>query len=70
MPMCNVMHLGQADKLERGKATREEDRDLGMIYDKQVETRTQCATAANTAQTILGQITRAFHFRLLQLYKP
>ena len=52
------------------EATREEDRDLGMIYDKQVETRTQCATAANTAQTILGQITRAFHFRLLQLYKP
>jgi ribonucleases P/MRP protein subunit RPP40 len=76
---CKVMHLGRnnnknkyvmgGSKLE---VTREE-KDLGVIISDSLKPSAQCAKAAKTAQTMLGQITRAFQYRdrktFMQLYK-
>ena len=76
---CKVMHLGpknvkhpyfmQGQQLE----VTSEEKDLGVTTTDKLKPSSQCAKAARTAQTVLGQITRAFHFRdkevLLGLYK-
>ena len=76
---CKVMHLGpknvkhpyfmQGQQLE----VTSEEKDLGVMTTDKLKPSSQCAKAARTAQTVLGQITRAFHFRdkevLLGLYK-
>jgi hypothetical protein len=76
---CKVMHLGRKNnnydyemagqKLEK---TREE-KDLGVIMSDNLKPAAQCAKAAKTAQTVLGQISRAFQYRdrtvFMQLYK-
>ena len=53
--------------------TTEEERDLGVTRTSKLKPSVQCAKAARTAQMVLGQITRAFHFRdkhvFVQLYK-
>ena len=43
--------------------TTEEERDIGVIMSKNLKAHAQCTKAARTAQTVLGQLTRAFHFR-------
>ena len=40
-----------------------EERDLGIITADKLKPAAQCARAARTAQTVLGQITRSFYFR-------
>ena len=49
-----------------------EERDLGVVMSATLKPRVQCAKAARTAQTVLSQISRAFHFRdrhvFLKLY--
>ncbi len=40
-----------------------EERDIGVIMAKSMKPSTQCANAARTAQTVLSQVTRAFHYR-------
>ena len=76
---CKTMHVGfnnpgyeysmDGKKLE----TTEEERDLGVIMSRKLKPGKQCAKAARTAQMVLGQIARAFHFRdkhvFLKLYK-
>ena len=76
---CKVMHVGHANpghvytmrnvQLE----TTEEERDLGVIMSSRLKAGPQCAKAARTAQMVLGQIGRAFHFRdrhvFVRLYK-
>ena len=53
--------------------TTEEERDLGVIMSRKLKPGPQCAKAARTAQMVLGQISRAFHYRdkyvFVRLYK-
>jgi Reverse transcriptase (RNA-dependent DNA polymerase)/Endonuclease-reverse transcriptase len=66
---CKIMHFGRnnpqydyemnGEKLERV----EEERDIGVTVNKNLKPSSQCSKAANTARTVLGQISRAFHYR-------
>ena len=53
--------------------TTEEERDLGVIMSRKLKPGPQCVKAARTAQMVLGQISRAFHYRdkyvFMRLYK-
>ena len=76
---CKTMHVGfnnpgyeysmDSKKLE----TTEEERDLGVIMSRKLKPGQQCSKATRTAQMVLGQIARAFHFRdkhvFVKLYK-
>ena len=76
---CKVMHVGRSNaehKYSMGGAElskTEEERDLGVIVSNKLKPAAQCAKAARTAQVVLGQIARAFHFKdkyvFIQLYK-
>jgi hypothetical protein len=76
---CKVMHIGRANvksDYEMGgmvlEKTREE-KDLGVAVADTLKPAAQCAKAAKTAMSVLGQITRAFRYRdrrvFVQLYK-
>jgi hypothetical protein len=76
---CKVMHLGRNNPRAtyemcgtQLEVTREE-KDIGVVITDNLKPAAQCARAARTAQTVLGQITRAFKYRdksvFLQLYK-
>jgi hypothetical protein len=41
----------------------EEEVDIGVAVNKSLKPSAQCKRAAKTAQTVLAQLTRAFHFR-------
>jgi hypothetical protein len=66
---CKVMHCGRQNQqaaytmdgqvLER----TEEERDIGVLVASNMKPAAQCAKAAKTAMTVLGQITRAFTYR-------
>ena len=51
----------------------EEERDIGILVSSNLKPTAQCAKAALTANRVLGQITRAFHYRdrhvFIRLYK-
>ena len=76
---CEVMHVGKKNKeysyQMNGQqlATTEEFKDLGVIMNKNLKPAAQCAKAAQTARTVLGQISRSFQYRdkttFIQLYK-
>jgi hypothetical protein len=76
---CKVMHLGRRNpqytyRMGGVELTKtEEERDLGVTTTCQLKPSAQCAKAARAAQAVLGQITRAFHYRnkkvFLNLYK-
>lgn len=76
---CKVMHIGHNNPewSYNMNGTQlvptEQEKDLGVIMNRKLKPGAQCAKAARTAQTVLSQITRAFHFRdkttFLQLYK-
>ena len=76
---CKVMHLGRgnldADYTMLGKTlkTTEEEKDVGVRMQKSLKPSAQCAAAARTAQTVLSQIGRSFHYRdrhvFVRLYK-
>jgi len=75
---CKVMHVGHNNERHpytmKGQqlAETEEERDIGVMVTRQLKPSTQCRNAARTAQTVLGQLTRAFHYRdrhvFLRLY--
>ena len=75
---CKVMHLGHNNKKQvyvmNGQQLEEteEERDIGVTMSKQLKPSAQCRNAARTAQTVLGQLIRAFHYRdrhvFLRLY--
>ena len=75
---CKVMHIGHGNpRYEYSMQNTplevtEEERDLGVITSSKLKPGAQCTKAAKTAQAVLGQIPRAFHFRnrhvFLQLY--
>jgi ribonucleases P/MRP protein subunit RPP40 len=76
---CKVMHLGRSNEKHQytmGRVTLEntrEEKDLGVLISDNVKPSAQCAKAAKTAQTVTGQIARAFQYRdrvvFMQLYK-
>ncbi len=76
---CKVMHLGYNNPGQvytmRGQALEEtdEERDIGVEMSRSLKPSAQCAKAARTAQTVLSQMARAFHYRdrhiFLRLYK-
>ena len=76
---CKVMHIGHGNPrydyamLNMDLAATTEERDLGVITSSKLKPTAQCAKAAKTAQAVLGQLARAFHFRdryvlFVQLY--
>jgi Reverse transcriptase (RNA-dependent DNA polymerase)/Endonuclease-reverse transcriptase len=79
MQKCKVMHVGRTNKQHQytmaGQqlAVTKEEKDLGVTISDNLKPAAQCAKAARTAQTVLGQIVRAFRYRdrtiFLQLYK-
>ncbi len=76
---CKVMHLGHNNPkhvytmLGQALETTEEERDVGVLMASNLKPAAQCAKAAQTASMVLGQISRAFHFRdrhiFVRLYK-
>jgi hypothetical protein len=50
-----------------------EERDIGVMISENLKPAAQCAKATKTAQGVLGQLTRAFHYRdrhvFMRLYK-
>ena len=76
---CKIMHVGRSNpraeytmsgtRLE----TTESERDIGVKIHQSLRPSTQCREAASRANVVLGQITRAFHFRdrstFVKLYK-
>jgi Reverse transcriptase (RNA-dependent DNA polymerase) len=76
---CKVMHLGRQNERRdyvMGGSTlsvTKEEKDLGVLICDNLKPAAQCTKAAKTAQTVLGQITRAFQYRekkvFMQLYK-
>jgi hypothetical protein len=76
---CKVMHMGHQNPAfnytMKGQVLEEtmEEKDIGVMVTSNLKPSAQCARAAKTAQTVLGQISRTFHYRdrhvFLRLYK-
>ncbi len=76
---CKVMHVGRRNPRfqytmgEHILETTERERDIGMLVNSNLKPSDQCRAAARTAQAVLGQLTRAFHYRdrhvFMRLYK-
>lgn len=66
---CKVMHLGPRNPKYQytmaGEILQEtnEEKDIGVYITQKLKPGAQCAAAARTAQAVLGQISRAFHYR-------
>ena len=71
---CKVMHLGPKNPEHQYQMdgqpleATEEERDIGVTMSKTLKPSAQCSKAARTAQAVLGQITRAFHYRDRHVY--
>ena len=71
---CKVMHIGHNNPKHvytmQGQAleTTEEERDVRVLMASNLKPAAQCAKAAQTASMVLGQISRAFHFRDRHIY--
>ena len=65
---CKVMHFGRNNPRHnytmKGRLLEktEEERDLGVVTTANAKPAAQCAKATRTAQAVLGQISRPFHF--------
>ena len=76
---CKVMHIGrnnpQANYMMSGVQLKEtvSERDIGVKVHQSLRPSLQCTEASQRANAVLGQVTRAFHFRdrttFLKLYK-
>jgi hypothetical protein len=76
---CKVMHMGtsnpgyQYQMSGQDLEKTDEERDIGVMISANLKPVAQCAKAAKTAQAVLGQLARAFHFRdrhvFMRLYK-
>jgi hypothetical protein len=66
---CKVMHVGhnniEQEYYMNGEllGVTEEERDIGVLVQKNLKPSAQCSKAARTAQTVLSQISRSFHYR-------
>jgi hypothetical protein len=76
---CKVMHMGHKNPRHvyqmNGQVLEasSEERDIGVVVTENLKPSAQCAKAARTAQSVLGQLIRAFHYRdrhiFMRLYK-
>jgi hypothetical protein len=72
---CKIMHLGHNNPghiftmKNQQLETTEIERDIGVNVSNSLKPSLQCAQAAKTAQSVLSQISRAFHYRD-RLYRP
>jgi len=66
---CKVMHVGRHNPRHpytmggQVLETTECERDIGVLVRCDLKPSDQCAKAARTANAVLGQISRAFHYR-------
>jgi ribonucleases P/MRP protein subunit RPP40 len=66
---CKVMHSGMRNQRAvyqmggHNLESTDEERDIGVMVSKNMKPSAQCAKAARTATTVLGQISRAFTYR-------
>jgi hypothetical protein len=64
---CKVMHFGRTNPLFEYEMagqkldTVDSERDIGVTICNNLKPSLQCAKAAGTARTVLGQISRSFH---------
>jgi ribonuclease P/MRP protein subunit RPP40 len=69
VPKCKIMHMGNNNPkylynmARQPLATTTEERDIGVTITSNLKPTAQCKKAAKTAQTVLGQIGRSFHYR-------
>jgi hypothetical protein len=76
---CKVMHLGRHNPRtaywmgDQQLEVTEVERDIGVLMNQSLKVSAQCSKAAQTANAVLGQISRAFHYRdrhtFVKLYK-
>ena len=76
---CKIMHIGRDNPkhqyLMNGTVLKEveEEKDVGIIVHHSLKPSRQCSESARRANAVLGQISRAFHFRdrhiFINLYK-
>ena len=76
---CKVLHVGNTNKRYEYKVNGsnltsvETEKDLGVRYISSLKPGSQCSEAARSANFVLGQICRNFHYRdkevFLNLYK-
>jgi hypothetical protein len=72
---CKVMHLGYNNPGQnytmnnQQLAPTEQERDIWACVSKSLKPSMQCTQAARTAQTVLSQIIRAFHYRDRHIFK-
>jgi len=72
---CKVMHLGYNNPghsysmNNQQLSATEEERDIGVCVARNLKPSSQCALAARTAQTVLSQLSRAFHYRDRHVFK-
>ena len=73
---CKVMHIGHGNTRQvytmKGQVldTINEETDVGVRVADTLKPGAQCRKAAKTAQTVLSQITRAFHYRDRHTFMP
>jgi hypothetical protein len=66
---CKFMHVGRRNPRYEYKMgdhvleTTEVERDIGVLVNSNLNPSDQCSKAAKTANAVLGQISRAFHYR-------
>ena len=75
---CKVLHIGRSNPqykyymngIELQKV--DEEKDIGVIINKNLKPTRQCTEASRKAKVVLGQISRTFHYRdrktFLKLY--
>ena len=76
---CKVMHVGRANPCAEYKMkghildSTEFEKDIGVKVHRSLRPSMQCNEASQRANAVLGQVSRAFHFRdrrvFVQLYK-
>ena len=72
---CFVMHIGtnnsRFEYFMKGVklSSTDKERDIGVIMSNSLKPADQCKKAAQTANMVLGQILRAFHFRDRHVFK-
>jgi hypothetical protein len=66
---CKIMHFGSGNPEFNYTmsgctlSSVEEERDIGVLINKDLKPSRQCEVAVNRAKMVLGQLTRSFHFR-------
>jgi hypothetical protein len=72
---CKVKHFGPGNKNFEYKMNGEkldetkEERDIGVLVTNDLKPGAQCAKAAKTASTVLGQISRSFRYRDKKIFR-